>query len=227
MSGASSACLTDLSSPITPSTAEFGGELDSHTKEQASLPSWGRHDRAFFSPPSRLPRLKNVSLVNQSTRLDQASSLGLRSSARSYTQSGTSFLSLIPIAVGTGEERRYHPDSEDTFDAVSILRNRLERGNPTVATRRALEIMDPDGHPPAACRKESVGIAGEAPTVVVTGPDSPVEDWSDDFELGGARGVNVRVFFWLVPPSNQSNNFLTSSRSPRLTSLTLHLLLPF
>ncbi|KAF8813415.1 hypothetical protein BYT27DRAFT_7250951 [Phlegmacium glaucopus] len=192
-SGASSGCLTDLSSPYTPSTAEFGSSedvsvsqpSDSPTKEQASLASsWGRHDRALFSPRSRLPQRTSVSLINRSGRLDRACALGSRSSVRSYSQNGTPFLSLIPIAVAKNEDRRYHPDSEDNFDAVTILRNRLERGNPTVATRHALEFMDPGSRPSAICPNESVVGAAEAPvTVVITGPDSPVEDWSGDFEL--------------------------------------------
>ena len=104
-------------------------------------------------------------------------------------------MSLIPIAVTRNEDRRYHPasDSEDTFDPITILRNRLERGNPTVATRRALEIMDAGGRP---ALNESVGGAVEAPVkVVISGPDSPVEDWSNDFELGSSSDVNVSILF--------------------------------
>jgi len=162
---------------------------------QSSDSKWGRHNHALFSPQSRLPQRTSVSLINRSSRLDRACALGFRSSARSYSQKGTPFLSLIPIAVARNEDRRCHPDSEDTFDAVTVLRNRLERGNPTVATRRALDFMDLGGRPPATCPNESVGGAAAAPvTVVVTGPDSPVEDWSDDFELGSARDVKVRVY---------------------------------
>lgn len=103
-------------------------------------------------------------------------------------------MSLIPVPVTINEDQRYHPDSEDSFDAVTILKNRLERANPTVATRRALEFMDPDGHPPVASLNEGAGGVAEAPvTVVVT---SPVEDWSGDFEFGSAEDKEVRVFFF-------------------------------
>ena len=99
-------------------------------------------------------------------------------------------MSLIPIAVTKNEDRRHLPasDSEDTFDSIAVLKNRLERGNPTVATRCALEIMD-SGLP---------GIAGvvEAPVkVVVSGPHSPVEDWSNDFELGSSSDMDVSILF--------------------------------
>lgn len=130
-----------------------------------------------------------------STRLDRACALGPRSSALSYSQNGTPFMSLIPIAVTRNEDRRYPPvsDSEDTFDPVAILKNRLERGNMTVATRRALEIMDSSDRPGL---NEFVGGAVEAPVkLVISGPDAPVEDWSDDFELGSPNDVNVSILF--------------------------------
>lgn len=104
-------------------------------------------------------------------------------------------MSLIPIPVSKNDDRRYSPalDSEDTFDPITILRNRLERGNQTAATRRALEIMDPVGCPG---QKKSVGGAVDASLkVVISGPDSPVEDWSNDFELGSSSDVNVSVLF--------------------------------
>ena len=215
LSGASSGCLTELSSPITPSSADFGNG------EEESRPPYSptkEHDRKSFSPPSRLPRLTNASLVNQSTRLDRACSLGLRSSARSYSQNGTPFLSLIPIPLAKNEERRYHPASEDDFDAVAILRNRLERGNPSIAAKRALEIIDGGGRPPAACVREAE--AAEAPVkLVVTAPDSPVEDWSSDFDLGDAKDVKVRVYFLLMLPMNRCNASSRFVLNIRLTSI--------
>lgn len=126
-------------------------------------------------------------------------------------------MSLIPVPVAINKDRRYYPDSEDSFDAVTILKNRLERATPTVATRRALEFMDPDGHPPAASLNEGAGGCVEAPlTVVVT---SPVEDWSGDFEFGSAEDKEVRAFYFLlVLPTNHSNK--TSSRSAPILRLT-------
>jgi hypothetical protein len=194
LSDTSSGYLTDVSSPFSPSSAEFGNReditqsSDSPIKEQPSLPSREAHDRELSPSQRRHPQLTKVSL---STRLDRACALGPRSSAPSFSQKGTPFVSLIPIAVTRNADRRYHPasDSEDTFDPITILRNRLERVNPTVATRRALEIMDSGGRP---ARNESV----EAPVkVVVSGPDSPVEDWSNDFELGSSSDVNVSIIF--------------------------------
>jgi hypothetical protein len=42
----------------------------------------------------------------------------------------------------------------------------------------------------------SVGGAVDAPVkVVISGPDSPVEDWSNDFELGSSSDVNVSILF--------------------------------
>ena len=173
ISNASSGYLTDISSPITPSTAEFGnreGEgvtqlSDSPIKEQASLPDrWDGRDSELLPSQSRLPQSTNLSL---STRLDRACALEPRSSVRSYSQNGTPFVSLIPV-----------------------LRNRLEQGNSTVATRRALEIMDSYGRPGP---KESVGGAVDAP--VISGPASPVEDWSNDFDLGSSSDLNVSVLF--------------------------------
>jgi hypothetical protein len=159
-------------------------------KAQASLPSrWDGRDRELSQ--SRLPQRTKES---PSTRLDRACALGSRSSARSYSQNGTSFVSLIPIAV-RNEDRSYHPasDPEDTFDAVTILRNRLERAIPTVATSRALEIVDSGGRPSL---NKNVGGAVEAPVkVIISGPDSPVEDWSNDFELGSSSDVNVSILF--------------------------------
>jgi hypothetical protein len=230
VSNASSGYLTDLSSPFSPSAAEFGdreGEgviqpSDCPTKEQASLSSrWDGRDRELFPSQSRLPQPRKASL---STRLDRACALGSRSSARSYSQNGTPFVSLIPIAVIRNEDRRYHPalDSEDTFDAITLLRNRLERGNPTVATRRALEIMDSVGRPHL---NESVGAAVEAPVkVVISGPDSPVEDWSDDFELGSSGDVNVSILF----PSASDRSLLDeveqdSVSSPMLPKFSVEL----
>ena len=104
-------------------------------------------------------------------------------------------MSLIPIAVSRNENRRYPPasDSEYTSDPITILRSRLERGNPTVAIRRALEIMASGSRPGL---NESVGGAVEAPVkLVISGPDSPVEDWSNDFELGSSSDMNVSILF--------------------------------
>ena len=123
-------------------------------------------------------------------------------------------MSLIPIAVTRNADRRYHPalDSEDTFDPITIVRNRLERGNPTVATRRALEIMDSGGRPG---RNGSVGGAVEAPVkVVVSGPDSPVEDWSNDFELGSSSDVNVSILF----PSASDRSLLAEAEQDSVSS---------
>ena len=105
-------------------------------------------------------------------------------------------MSLIPRPVIRNENGGYHPapDSEDIFDAFTILRNRVEQGNPTVATRRALKIMDTGGRPPAAGLNGSAGGAEEASLkVVVTGPESTVEDWSRDFE--SSSDAKVRVFY--------------------------------
>ena len=198
ISSASSGYLTDVSSPFTPSTAEFGyqeGKVvsqssDSPIEEQGGR--WDGRDRELRPSQSRLPQPTKVSL---STRLDRACALGSRSSVRSYSRKGTPFVSLIPVAALKNDDRRYSPalDSEDTFDPITILKHRLERGNQTVASRRALEIMDSGGCPG---RNKSVGGAVDVPLkVVISGPDSPVEDWSNDFELGSSSDVNVSVLF--------------------------------
>ena len=166
---------------------------DSLIKEQASLPSrWDGRDRELLPSQSRLPQPTKESL---STRLDRACAFGGRYSVRSCSQKGTPFVSLIPIAVTRNDNRRYPPasDSEDTFDPITVLRNRLERGNLTVATRRALDIMDSLGRP--GQNKSVGGAVGTPVKVVISGPDSPVEDWSDDFELGSSSDVNVSILF--------------------------------
>ena len=101
----------------------------------------------------------------------------------------------------------YHPapQSEDIFDAFTILRNRVEQENLTVATRRALKIMDSGGCPPA------VGLNGSG------GAEEAVEDWSRDFD--SSSDAKVRVFYNANEPLKQ--NFLTCSSSVlnlRLTS---------
>lgn len=126
-------------------------------------------------------------------------------------------MSLIPIAVTRNEDRRCHPalDSEDTFDAITLVRNRLERGNPTAATRRALEIMDSGGRPRP---NESVGGTVEAPVkVVISGPDSLVEDWSNDFELGSSSVGNVSILF----PSASDRILLDEVEQDSVSSLML------
>ena len=193
VSDTSSGYITDFSSPFSPSTAGFGSRegdgptqpSDSPIKDQAS-PS---RDSESVPSQSRQPH-SQLTKISLSTRLDRACALGSRSSTRSYSQNGTTFVSLIPIAVTKNEDRRYLPasDSEDTFDSIAVLRNRLERGNPTVATRCALEIMD-SGLP-------GIGGVVEAPVkVVVSGPHSPVEDWSNDFELGSSSDMDVSILF--------------------------------
>jgi hypothetical protein len=194
ISSASSGYLTDVSSPLTPSSAEFGNREEKGVTQPSDSPieeQVGR-DRELLPSQSRLPQPTKVSL---STRLDRACALGSRSSARSYSQNGTSFVSLIPVPVPKNDNRRYLPalDSEDTFDPITILRNRIERGNQTIATRRALEFMESGGRPG---QNKSVGGAVDAPLkVVVSGPDSPVEDWSNDFELGSSSDLNISVLF--------------------------------
>ena len=126
-------------------------------------------------------------------------------------------MSLIPIAVTRNDDRRYHPasDPEDNFDPITILRHRLERENPTVVTRRALEIMDSGGRPG---RNESVEGAVETPVkVVISGPDSPVEDWSNDFELGSSSDVNVSILF----PSASDRSLFDEVELDSISSPTL------
>jgi hypothetical protein len=53
--------------------------------------------------------------------------------------------------------------------------------------------MDSGGCPG---QNESVGGAVDTSAkVVVSGPDSPVGDWSNDFELGSSSDVNLSVLF--------------------------------
>ena len=89
--------------------------------------------------------------------LDRACALGTRSSVRS---------------------------SED-FDAIAILRNRLERGNPSVLARRALALMDSGVQPLAAGVRGSV----EAPvTEELSTSDGDIDDeWLDALEIAVAH----------------------------------------
>lgn len=174
ISYASSDCLTDISPPFTPSAAEFdNGEEDISVTLSSDSPTeeaCGRRDNRLFSQQSRLPRPTSGSLINRFSRLDRACTLRPRSSV----QRETPFVSLI---------------------------HRLERANPTVATKRALEIMYSGGRPPTPSMNEGVQHDIEAPvTVVITAPDSPVEDWSSDFELGSLSNLEVCIFFLFVLP---------------------------
>ena len=150
-------------------------------------------------PSSLTPKSPTLLRVSESQAISNSSSF-ISSASSSYRNSESSTSSgyltnlsspFTPSSTkfGNGEgDRRYHhvSDLEDTFDAVTALRNRLERAVPTVATRRALEIMDSGVHPNGK---------GAPFKVVITGPDSPVDDWSSDFELGGSNDIKVRVLY--------------------------------
>ncbi|KAJ3515921.1 hypothetical protein NLJ89_g1455 [Agrocybe chaxingu] len=152
LSRSSSACLTDITPPISP------GE---------------KHSNAASS-------MTGVVGPQHSTFEDESTSL-----LRSFPN--------LEEDLGYASDR--DQDDED-FDAVEALRSRLTRNKPTIKTKRALKIMEKRGRHESSPIIDGEGVRTPLmPTlVVVTEAEAPVEDWTDDFELGQCDGqVEVRV----------------------------------
>jgi len=88
----------------------------------------------------------------------------------------------------------YNPDEE--FDAVVAVRTRLIKGEQTVTTRRALDIIDTrSGLAPTLIADKNSAYDGHSTTrkdVV-----EEIEDYAEDFEVGDDEVLEVRLLFFL------------------------------